>query len=163
MGRLVSVNTNDAKEFRKLPRAEARLIEDFGLEGDRHAGRPLRQVSLFDAEIVAELAGQGMPMVPGILGENLTIEGAHLMDLPEGARIRIGAAAELEITGERPACVEMNHIHPGALKALVGRAGRMARVVAGGVVKPGDTVEVAAPGDPASPARTVLGHATKAN
>src|SRR3954453_17723096 len=131
VGTLISVNTNDQKEFRKLPRQEARLVDDFGLEGDRHAGRPLRQVSLFDAEIVRELTDQGMPIVPGILGENLTIEGLHLMDLPEGSRLRVGSEAELEITGERPACVEMNHVHPGVLKAVVGRAGRMARVVRG--------------------------------
>jgi MOSC domain-containing protein YiiM len=141
MGTVISVNLNDQKEFRKLPRAEARLIDDFGLEGDRHAGRPMRQVSLLDAEVLDDLVSQGIPAEPGILGENLTLRGIDVMGLPELTQIRIGDAL-LEISAERPACREMNEIHPGTLKQMVGRAGKMARVVTGGLVRPGDRVEV---------------------
>jgi MOSC domain-containing protein YiiM len=139
--RLVSVNTSAEKQFRKLPRREARLVANFGLEGDRHAGRPDRQVSILNAETVDELARRGMPVEPGILGENITVEGVPVMQLHEGARLKIGQA-ELEITGDRPACREMLEIHADALKAMVGRAGKMARVVRGGTVRPGDPIEV---------------------
>jgi molybdopterin adenylyltransferase len=141
MARVVSVNSNAFKEFRKLPQLEARLVEDYGVDGDRHAGRPLRQVSILNAETVDELAGRGMPVVPGVLGENITVEGVPVMQLTPGQRMRIGEA-ELEITGDRPACKEMLEIHADALKAMVGRAGKMARVVRGGVVRPGDPIEV---------------------
>ena len=136
------MNLNAQKEFRKLPQHEGRLVEDFGLDGDRHAGRSLRQVSLLNAETVHELAARGMPVSPGILGENLTVEGLPIMELTEGARLRVGAEAELEITGDRPACREMLQIHRNCLKAMVGRSGKMARVVKGGVIRPGDPVEV---------------------
>jgi MOSC domain-containing protein YiiM len=139
--RLVSVNTNTQKQFRKLPRAEGRLVANFGLEGDRHAGRERRQVSILNAETVFELAERGMPVEPGILGENITVEGVPVMQLPDGARLRIGEA-ELEITGDRPACKEMLEIHADVLKAMVGRAGKMARVVRGGIVRPGDSIEL---------------------
>jgi MOSC domain-containing protein YiiM len=145
VARLVSVNTNSTREFRKLPQPEARLVADFGLEGDRHAGRPLRQVSVLNAETVRELADRGMPVEPGILGENLTVEGVAVMELPDGARLRLGAEAELEITGDRPACRELLQVHRDALKALVGRTGKMARVVRGGRVRPGDAIEVLIP------------------
>lgn len=141
MGRLVSVNANQAKEFRKYPQAAGRLIPDFGLEGDRHAGRPRRQVSLLNAETIEELAATGMTVSPGVFGENLTIEGVPVMELPTGARLRVGEAV-LEITGERPACRDMLAIHRDALKAMIGRAGRMARVVAGGTIRAGDPIEV---------------------
>lgn len=141
MARLVSVNSNAKKEFRKLPRPEARLVENFGLEGDRHAGRPLRQVSILNAETVDELAAKGMPVSPGVLGENITVEGVPVMALDAGQRLCIGDA-ELEITGDRPACKEMLEIHADALKAMVGRAGKMARVVRGGTIRPGDSVEL---------------------
>src|SRR6058998_1010670 len=123
--RLVSINTNTEKQFRKLPRSEGHLVADFGLRGDRHAGRPLRQVSILNAETVDELAQRGMPVEPGVLGENITVEGVQVMQLHDGARLRIGQA-ELEITGNRPACREMLEIHADALKAMVGRAGKMA-------------------------------------
>jgi xanthine dehydrogenase accessory factor len=141
VARLVSVNTNTQKEFRKLPQPEARLVADFGLDGDRHAGRPRRQVSLLNVETVQELAERGMPVTPGILGENITIEGVPVMQLAEGARLRIGDA-ELEIMGDRPSCREMLEVHADALKALAGRAGKMARVVRGGTVRPGDPIEL---------------------
>jgi MOSC domain-containing protein YiiM len=146
VARLVSVNTNSDKQFRKLPRTEARLVANFGLEGDRHAGRPERQVSLLNAETVAELAQQGMPVGPGTLGENITVEGFAVMRLADGARLRIGEA-ELEITGDRPACREMLEVHQDALKALAGRAGKMARVVRGGTVRPGDPIELVGDAD----------------
>jgi MOSC domain-containing protein YiiM len=139
--RLVSVNTNAEKQFRKLPRDEGRLVANFGLEGDRHAGRPRRQVSILNAETVRELAALGMPVEPGVLGENITVEGMPVMQLSDGARLRIGDA-EIEITGDRPACKEMLEIHADALKAMVGRAGKMARVVKGGTVRPGDPIEL---------------------
>jgi MOSC domain-containing protein YiiM len=139
--RLVSVNTNAEKQFRKLPRAEGRLVANFGLEGDRHAGRPERQVSILNAETVTELARAGMPVTPGVLGENITVEGLAVMQLQDGARLRVGDA-ELEITGDRPSCREMLEVHVDALKAMAGRAGKMARVVRGGTVRPGDPIEL---------------------
>jgi MOSC domain-containing protein YiiM len=143
---LVSVNTNNQKQFRKVPRNEAQLVTDFGLEGDRHAGRPERQVSILNAETVSELAQRGMPVQPGVLGENMTVEGLPVMQLHTGARLRVGEA-ELEITGDRPACREMLEIHAEALKAMVGRAGKMARVVRGGTVRPGDPIELVGEAD----------------
>src|SRR5438874_1739262 len=139
--RLVSINSNTTREFRKLPQAEGRLIADFGLEGDRHAGRPLRQVSILNAETVTELAGAGMPVEPGVLGENITVEGVPVMQLGDGTRLRVGEA-ELEITGDRPACRELLGVHKDALKAMVGRTGKMARVVRSGTVRPGDPIEL---------------------
>ena len=148
-GRLVSINGNASKEFRKLPQPEGHLITDFGLEGDRHAGRPLRQLSVLNNETVTELEHAGMPVAPGILGENVTVEGIPVMQLADGTRLRIGEA-ELEITGDRPACKELLEVHQDALKAMVGRTGKMARVVRGGTVRPGDSIEVLETSDAAA-------------
>jgi MOSC domain-containing protein YiiM len=145
VARLISINSNSTREFRKLPLVEGRLVEEFGLEGDRHGGRPLRQVSILNVETVDELADKGMPVSPGVLGENITVEGVPVMQLADGARLRIGEQAEVEITGDRPACKELLQVHRDALKEMVGRTGKMARVVRGGTVRPGDAVEVVEP------------------
>jgi MOSC domain-containing protein YiiM len=142
VARLISINANATKEFRKLPLREGVLVQDFGLEGDRHAGRPLRQVSILNVETVTELAQKGMPVEPGILGENVTVEGVPVMELPEGTRLKIGNNVELEITGDRPACKELLAVHKNALKEMLGRTGKMARVVRGGTVRPGDPIEL---------------------
>jgi MOSC domain-containing protein YiiM len=139
--RLVSINANASREFRKLPQAEGHLIADFGLEGDRHAGRPLRQLSILNIETVTELRETGMPVEPGVLGENVTVEGVPVMQLEDGTRMRIGEA-EVEITGDRPACKELLGVHKDALRAMLGRTGKMARVVRGGTVRPGDPIEL---------------------
>jgi MOSC domain-containing protein YiiM len=159
-GRLVSINANASKEFRKVPLPEGHLISDFGLEGDRHAGRPLRQLSILNNETVTELEQAGMPVAPGILGENVTVEGIPVMQLDDGTHLRIGDV-ELEITGDRPACKELLEVHRDALKALVGRTGKMARVVRGGTVRPGDPIELIERSDAAaardlSPQRAVV-------
>jgi MOSC domain-containing protein YiiM len=139
--RLVSINANASREFRKLPQAEGHLIADFGLEGDRHAGRPLRQLSILNVETVTELREAGMPVEPGVLGENVTVEGVPVMQLNDGTRMRIGEA-EVEITGDRPACKELLGVHKDALRAMLGRTGKMARVIRGGTVRPGDPIEL---------------------
>jgi MOSC domain-containing protein YiiM len=139
--RLVSINANASREFRKLPQAEGHLIADFGLEGDRHAGRPLRQLSILNLETVTELQQAGMLVEPGVLGENITVEGVPVMQLDDGTRMRIGEA-EVEITGDRPACKELLGVHKDALRAMLGRTGKMARVVRGGTVRPGDPIEL---------------------
>jgi MOSC domain-containing protein YiiM len=63
------------------------------------------------------------------------------MQLDDGTRMRIGEV-ELEITGDRPACKELLGVHKDALKAMLGRTGKMARVVRGGTVRPGDPIEL---------------------
>ena len=94
---------------------------------------------------------------PGELGENVTTAGVDLLDLPLGTRIRLGDAAEVELTGLRNPCVQIERFQPGLMKRLIRRdgkgaphrrAGVMAIVVEGGVVRPGDTVTVELPPAP---------------
>ena len=141
MGRLVSICVGDRPGLRKRPVPSGRLIANYGLEGDRHAGSGARQLSLLDAAIAASMQDAGIPVEPGALGENLTIEGIPLQGLRPGARLRVGAAV-LEITQVRPACNSVRQLDPRALKALVGHSGQMARVVTSGELHPGDPVEL---------------------
>jgi MOSC domain-containing protein YiiM len=46
----------------------------------------------------------------------------------------------VEITEARTPCRSVRQVDPRALKALVGHAGQMARVVTSGEVRPGDAV-----------------------
>ena len=54
MGKVIAVCTSDIKGVQKKNVHEARFIEDFGIEGDAHAGKWLRQVSLLSHDRIEE-------------------------------------------------------------------------------------------------------------
>jgi MOSC domain-containing protein YiiM len=171
MGVVVSVSRKAAHGFSKDVVAEINLIAGFGVEGDAHAGVKVQhlyrvrknpnapnlcQVHLLQAELFAEVAEAGFTVMPGEMGENVTTSGVALLELPVGARVRLGATAVVEITGLRDPCSQINGLQAGLMKACIAKvdgetvrkAGVMGVVVAGGVVRPGDAIEVELPERP---------------
>jgi MOSC domain-containing protein YiiM len=149
-----------------------RLVAGLGVAGDAHSGitvkhrsrvardatQPnLRQVHLIHAELFEELRATGFAVAPGQMGENVTTSGLDLLGLPAGARLHLGAAAVVEVTGLRNPCGQLDKIHDGLMKAtldrdadgnLVRKAGIMSIVVAGGDIRPGDPIAVELPPPP---------------
>ncbi len=131
----------------------------------RDATRPnLRQVHLVHAELHDELRAQGFAVAPGDIGENVTTRGLDLLALSAGARLRLGEAAVVEVTGLRNPCVQLDRFQPGLMTAvldrdergrLVRKAGVMAVVLAGGDVRPGDPIAVELPPPPHVPLEPV--------
>ena len=115
---------------------EARLVADFGLEGCAHA-RPAsdRQVLLVDRETL-----EAMELPPGVLRENITTDGLNVNSLQIGLHLRIGEAL-LEVTMVCTPCNQMERIRPGLRKELWGRRGTLCRVLQGGLIRPGDSIE----------------------
>jgi MOSC domain-containing protein YiiM len=161
--------------FSKAPAPRITLVAGLGVEGDAHAGATvkhrsrvrrdptapnLRQVHLVHAELFDELRPAGFDLAPGRMGENVTTRGLDLLALPTGARLRLGAAAVVEVTGLRDPCAQLDGLAPGLMKGclardaeggLVRKAGVMAVVLAGGDVAPGDPIEVELPAAPHRP------------
>jgi MOSC domain-containing protein YiiM len=140
MASVVSVNSSGTKGTAKAPVGEGRFVENHGLEGDAHAGPWHRQVSLLGLESYAKMEAKGAAgLLPGIFAENLTTEGIDLASLPVGTRLEVGGAL-LEVTQIGKEC------HGGCeIRHLVGdcvmpREGIFARVIRGGIVKPGDLI-----------------------
>ncbi len=151
------------------------LLAGLGVDGDTHLGvtvqhrsrvardpsQPnLRQVHLIHAELHDELAGRGLPVEPGQMGENITTRGVDLLGLPTGTRLRLGREAVVEVTGLRNPCIQLEGIHSGLMEAvldhdadgnLIRKAGVMAVVVNGGDVRPGDDIDVDLPAPPHLP------------
>jgi MOSC domain-containing protein YiiM len=152
-----------------------RLLEGLGVEGDAHLGATvkhcsrvardpfqanLRQVHLIHAELHDELRQSGFEVSAGQMGENITTRGVDLLGLPIGARLGLGAAAVVEVTGLRNPCGQLDRIQPGLMAAtlerdergnLVRKAGIMGIVIAGGEVRPGDPIRVELPPEPHRP------------
>ncbi|MCB4824099.1 MOSC domain-containing protein [Roseicella aerolata] len=166
---VVAVAQSPLHGFSKEAVAEIRLLAGLGVAGDAHAGERvkhrsrvardptqpnLRQVHLLHAELLEELRGRGFDLHPGDVGENLLTRGLDLLGLPTGTRLRLGGMAEIEVTGLRNPCAQLDRFRPGLTAAmldraadgsLVRRAGVMGVVLAGGVVRPGDPITVMLP------------------
>jgi len=136
----------------KSPVPEARITVN-GVSGDRqrnleaHGGVD-RAVCLFSLDVIEALQAEGHSIKPGASGENLTIAGLEWAELKPGDQLRIGDAVRLEIVKYTEPCRfnaqwfrdgNFNRInqkkHPGWSRLY-------ARVLAEGIVKPGDPVTV---------------------
>lgn len=128
---------------------ETARVTPLGLEGDAHRnhehhGGPERAVCLFAMEAILDLQAEGHPLVPGALGENVTIEGLDWSAVQPGTRLRLGDEVLLEITRYTTPCL---NIRPAfrdgdysrvSQKRHPGRSRVYARVVATGTVRRGD-------------------------
>jgi MOSC domain-containing protein YiiM len=174
-GSVTAVSRSATHTFSKGNEQAVTLIAGWGVEGDAHAGRTvqhrsrvlrepykpnLRQVHLIHAELHEELRGAGFQVAAGQMGENITTRGIALLDLPTGTRLCLGDAAIIEITGLRNPCAQLDGLQKGLMAAvldrdadghLIRKAGVMAVVVAGGVVRPGDAIIVELPPTPHQP------------
>jgi MOSC domain-containing protein YiiM len=124
---------------RRLPMEEVSEVQAFadsGFEGCAHArtGGP-RQVLLVDRETL-----DAMDLLPGILRENITTEGMNVNGLALGQALRIGDV-RLEVSAVCAPCDLMEKIRPGLRKELHGRRGMLCRVIEGGTIRRGDTIE----------------------
>ena len=79
MATVVSINISEKKGTPKTYIAEGRLIEDFGFEGDAHAGKWHRQVSLLAKESIEKAKGMRTDgLCHGMFAENIITEGIEM-------------------------------------------------------------------------------------
>ena len=173
-GRVLAVHRSTSHSFSKYAEDAITLVPGLGVAGDAHAGATvqhrsrlardpsapnLRQVHLLQAELFDELVERDFAVFPGDLGENITTRGLNLLELPTGARLRIGTA-EIELTGLRNPCSQIDRFQAGLTAAvldrtpageLVRKAGVMAIVHEGGEIRAGDTILVHLPRLPHRP------------
>ena len=116
--------------------SEVRAVGDTGFEGCAHT-RPgsKRQVLLVDRETL-----EAMDLRPGIIRENITTDGMNVNSLQIGQQLQIGGA-RLEVSAVCTPCDQMEAIRPGLPKGLWGRRGMLCRVLEGGVIRRGDSIE----------------------
>ena len=169
---IVSVSLSPTHSFSKHPVPEIVVEAGLGIAGDAHAGATVRhrymvrrnpraanlcQVHLLQSELFAELAGKGLTLVPGDLGENVTTTGLDLLNLPLGTRLHLGAVAVVQVTGLRQPCTQMNDFRPGLMQLCLGKlpdgkplrkAGIMAIALASGTVRAGDAIAIDLPPQP---------------
>ncbi|MDR1532135.1 MAG: molybdenum cofactor biosynthesis protein [Clostridiales bacterium] len=159
-GKIVAVCVSERKGTPKSPVSRGVLIENYGLEGDAHAGGANRQVSLLSAEKIEEFR-KGASEVPalqvpdGAFGENIVVKGIDLAALPVGAVFKVFPITGLGSSGLGPAVMTLTQIGKEchsrcAIYDIMGdcvmpREGVFANVLEGGGITAGDILRVIRP------------------
>jgi len=106
-----------------------------GFEGDVHAD-PVspRQLLLAGSPVYASL---GLPA--HTLRENLLVD-VDTATLVSGTLLQLGEQVRIRLMFQCEACGQLDLQRPGLARALGNRRGMLARVVAGGTVRAGDTI-----------------------
>lgn len=120
---------------------KAVLKEQYGLEGDAHAGKWHRQVSLLSQDKVEEFNQKGGMAGPGDFGENILLEGIDLAALPVGTILECGTA-RLKITQIGKECHHHCEIYQRVGDCIMPREGIFAEVLSGGEITVGDQIRV---------------------
>ena len=144
MAKILAVCTSARKGIQKRPVEAVNLIPDHGIEGDAHAGKWHRQVSLLAQESVDKVQCKlDFQLKPGDFAENILTEGICLYELPIGTRLRIGTAlAELTQIGKT--CHNDCAIRKAAGDCVMPREGIFVKILEPGTAKAGDEVTVVA-------------------
>ena len=135
MGKIQAICISEKRGTVKYTVEEAKLIEDFGIEGDAHAGKWHRQVSLLSLE-----KSEPFHQDAGAFGENLLVTGFDLSKLPIGTQLRCGEGL-LEITQIGKECHSHCEIYKRMGECIMPREGVFAVVIQGGKIKKGDILE----------------------
>ena len=144
MAVILAICISDRKGTQQYRIPEGTFEENHGIEGDAHAGKWHRQVSLLSAEKIEAFREKGVQVEYGAFGENLVVEGCDLRSLPVGTRFAIGDVL-LEMTQIGKECHDHCAIYNVTGDCIMPREGVFAKVLHGGKVREGDELDVKLP------------------
>jgi MOSC domain-containing protein YiiM len=141
-GRVMGVCISHHRQAPKRNVDEGMARENWGLEGDSHAGAE-RQISLLASEDIEAICKAHQILAPpGSFAENITTRGIDLGQIKVGEWIRAGKATlQVVARGKDPS---EPHTYAYCGISLLPQKGIFARVIVGGSVRVGDLVETVA-------------------
>jgi alkylated DNA nucleotide flippase Atl1 len=135
IGTLTGLTLRAARRAPPRPVDCAQALAERGLLDDVHADRySPRQLLLADSRVYAQLA-----LPPHALRENLLLD-VDTATLSSGTVLQVGESVLLRMMFQCEACGNLDAVRPGLARALGGRRGMLARVIAGGTLRPGDRI-----------------------
>ena len=140
-GTITAICVSQQKGTAKVPVNRVKLTENYGIEGDAHAGSKIRQVSLMPYEKTQVFRREKYPVTDGAFGENLIVKDIDFTGISIGTRVLAGEAI-LEVSQIGKEC------HGGcAIKQAVGYCimpteGIFLKVIRGGEITVGDRFEI---------------------
>lgn len=142
MAKVATINISEIRGIQKHEIPEAFLKEDWGIEGDAHAGNCHRQVSLLSTDSVKVMQDKlDFNLEHGAFAENILVEGMEVHTLPVGTRLKIGEALT-EVTQIGKECHKGCAIREITGDCVMPREGIFVKVLRSGNVKTGDEISV---------------------
>ena len=117
------------------------VVEDGGIKGDVHANTK-RQVSLLPFESFQKLEHPDLNINPGDFAENITTKSLDFQKISVGTKIFIGGTVTLEVTQLGKECHKGCIIRETVGDCIMPREGVFARVINGGNITVGDSIEL---------------------
>ena len=136
-GVVKAVCTSEKKGVEKHSVPEGHFLKDFGIEGDAHAGKWHRQVSLLSYDKIEAFRARGAEVEDGAFGENLVVQGFDFSALPIGTRFRCNDVV-LEMTQIGKECHHGCAIFQKMGDCIMPREGAFTKVLHGGIIREGD-------------------------
>jgi MOSC domain-containing protein YiiM len=141
MGYIEAICISKRKGVVKKRIDEATLIAGWGIQGDAHAGKWHRQVSILAGESIERIKQKLPDVAHGAFAENLVTRDVELSRIEPGDRLIIGDGIVLEISQIGKECHRSCRIKELVGDCIMPTEGVFAVVVRGGIVKTGDVIE----------------------
>ena len=141
MGKIMAICISKKRGTQKKSIKKAELIKDFGINGDAHAGKWHRQVSLLSYETTEEFKSRGADVIDGAFGENLVVKGIDLKNINIGDKLKCNNVI-LEITQKGKECHSHCEIYKKMGECIMPTNGVFAVVNNGGIIEEGDEINV---------------------
>lgn len=161
VGRIFQINVSPGG-VPKRPVETARVSES-GIEGDghrdvEHHGGPERALCVYGLERIDALRHEGHPIVPGAIGENLTVKGLDWSEITPEDYLLLADCVLIQVTRHTSPCPNISQaFHKGnyarvSQKRHPGDSRVYCRVLIGGTIRRGDPIRRL----PAKEARALL-------
>lgn len=137
MGFIEAICISEKKGTVKTEIDRATLRQNWGIEGDAHAGDWHRQVSLLAGESIDRVKQLMPDLARGAFAENLITRGIDLTSLHIGDHLIIGTNIVLEVTQIGKKCHNACAIKKTTGDCIMPREGIFAKVISGGICETG--------------------------
>ena len=141
MGKVISTNISEIRGIQKHNVGKVKLVEDYGIENDAHAGKWNRQVSWLSHEKIEAFRAKGAIVNDGAFGENIVVSGIDFKNLPVGTRFQCNEVI-LEMTQIGKECHHGCEIFQKMGDCIMPREGVFAKIIKGGEIAVGDEMTV---------------------
>ena len=144
MHQVIAVCTSEKKGLQKHAVDKIHLTEDWGIDGDAHAGKWHRQVSLLSHDKIEAFRARGAVVDHGAFGENIIVEGIDFASLPIGTKFYCNDVV-LQLTQIGKECHNGCEIFQKMGECIMPKQGVFTQVLHGGEIKAGDNFRLELP------------------